>query len=137
MICSTLHVVSHVPSRLAKCKLSGRKLGIKTHSRTSQYLNTQNITFMIIVTTYTSRLPTVLLLGSGTKAQMCTGAYCHSSILASELQKTSSPELEPRTNFFRLRDLCAHNLLLDRSNFCLGTVLLSFLDPNLQKLSSL
>jgi hypothetical protein len=54
------------------------------------------------------------------------------SCVVSELQKPSSPELEPRTDFHGC-DLCSCNLLAETNNFGLGAVLLSCLDSELQE----
>jgi hypothetical protein len=54
------------------------------------------------------------------------------SCLVSELQKTSSPGIEPRT-VFQGFDLCFCNLLFETNNFCLGAVLLSCLVSELQE----
>jgi hypothetical protein len=57
------------------------------------------------------------------------------SCFVSELQKPSSPRLEPRTDF-RGCDLCSCNLVAKANNFDLGAVLISFLVTELQKSSS-
>jgi hypothetical protein len=57
------------------------------------------------------------------------------SCLVTELQKPSSPGLEPRTDF-RGYGLCSCNLLAETNNSGLGTVLLSSLVFELQKPSS-